>query len=170
MASLEVLLLYLRIFFISFMSRARGLLSLITSPTITAEHGKVEKWQQAKPVSGRAPSSWIQHQHSKLVDPSTYNDLGLCGGLPLRVHKHAHLADKGARRAQEDWKRLVGPIRNFTGCLSPRFNGIAVAIPECIPERLETVTYANEFAFLHDGKSASLFQSRTKNDCTLTLW
>jgi hypothetical protein len=69
----------------------------------------------------------------------------------LRVHKFAHLADKGALRAQEDWKRLVGPIRNFTGCLSPRFNGIAVAVPECIPERLEVVTYANEFAFLHDG-------------------
>ncbi|KAL3708899.1 hypothetical protein TMatcc_002687 [Talaromyces marneffei ATCC 18224] len=88
--------------------------------------------------------------YSTIVDPSTYDDLGLCSSLPLRVHKFAHLADKGARRAQEDWKRMVGPIKNFTGCLSPRFNGIAVAVPECIPERLEIVTYANEFAFLHD--------------------
>lgn len=163
MASLDVFILYLRIFFISLMSRARSLLSLFTSPAITAENAKAEK-RQAKPGSDGSPNSWIEYRHSKVVDPSTYNDLGLCSGLPLRVHKHKHLADKGARRAQEDWKRLVGPINNFTGCLSPRFNGIAVAIPECIPERLEAVTYANEFAFLHDGNSFPSFCQKQKRN------
>lgn len=108
--------------------------------------------EQSKPLSDYVETSTLMPCcYSTIVDPSTYDDLGLCSSLPLRVHKFAHLADKGARRAQEDWKRMVGPIKNFTGCLSPRFNGIAVAVPECIPERLEIVTYANEFAFLHDG-------------------
>lgn len=113
------------------------------------ENARLEKSERVSDHV-ESPTS-IPCRYSTIVDPSTYDDLGLCSALPLRVHKFAHLADKGARRAQEDWKRLVGPIKNFTGCLSPRFNGIAVAVPECIPDRLEIVTYANEFAFLHDG-------------------
>lgn len=142
--------------FVLFFQWARSFL-LSTQSRLSAVPAENARLEPSKPTSeGRErvvekPASAITPRYSNLVDPSTYNDLGLCSSLPLRVHKFAHLADKGALRAQEDWKRLVGPIRNFTGCLSPRFNGIAVAVPECIPERLEIVTYANEFAFLHDG-------------------
>lgn len=143
--------------FVLFFQWARSSL-LSTQSRLSAAVPENARLEPSKPVSeeeeGRVlgkPAPAITPRYSNLVDPSTYNDLGLCSSLPLRVHKFAHLADKGALRAQEDWKRLVGPIRNFTGCLSPRFNGIAVAVPECIPERLEIVTYANEFAFLHDG-------------------
>ncbi|KAF3400488.1 Ophiobolin F synthase [Talaromyces pinophilus] len=146
----------LQVFVLFFQWARRSLLS--TQSRLSAAVPENARLEPSKPISegeeeervlGK-PASAITPRYSNLVDPSTYNDLGLCSSLPLRVHKFAHLADKGALRAQEDWKRLVGPIRNFTGCLSPRFNGIAVAVPECIPERLEIVTYANEFAFLHD--------------------
>ena len=93
----------------------------------------------------------MDYKYSTIVDPSTYEDFGLSGALPLRASKFGHLADKGSRRAQDDWKEFVGKISGFTGCLCPRFNGITVAVPECRPERMEVVTYANEFAFLHDG-------------------
>lgn len=142
--------------FVLFFEWARSFL-LSTQSRLSAAAPQNARLEPSKPISEEeervveSPASSITCRYSNLVDPSTYNDLGLCSSLPLRVHKFAHLADKGALRAQEDWKRLVGPIRNFTGCLSPRFNGIAVAVPECIPERLEIVTYANEFAFLHDG-------------------
>ncbi|RDW88454.1 fusicoccadiene synthase [Coleophoma cylindrospora] len=92
----------------------------------------------------------MEFQYSELVDSDTYDSMGLCEALPLRVSKHANLADKGSVRAQADWRKFVGPIHNFTGCLSPKYNGIAVAVAECLPDRLEVVTYANEFAFLHD--------------------
>ena len=93
----------------------------------------------------------MEYKYSTLVDPSSYETLGLCDTIPLRVHKNAHLADRGSRQAQADWRKLVGKVENFTGCMGPRFNGIAVAVPECRPERLEVIAYSNEFAFLHDG-------------------
>ena len=93
----------------------------------------------------------MDYKYSTVVYPSTYDDFGLSGALPLRASKFGHLADKGNRRAQKDWRQFVGKISDFTGCLCPRFNDISVAVPECRPERMEVVTYANEFAFLHDG-------------------
>lgn len=93
----------------------------------------------------------MEYKHSTVVDPSTYDDFGLCGALPLRISKYGNLADKGCQRAQEDWIRFVGKISDFTGCRCARFNAISAGVPECHPERMEMVTYANEFAFLQDG-------------------
>jgi hypothetical protein len=59
--------------------------------------------------------------------------------------------DIGAIRAQEDWQRYVGPLSNYRGDLGPRFSFMSVTIPECRPDRLEVVSYANEFAFMFDG-------------------
>lgn len=33
---------------------------------------------------------------------------------------------------------------------------MSVTVPECLPERLEVISYANEFAFLHDGQYRNL--------------
>jgi hypothetical protein len=93
----------------------------------------------------------MNFQHSSLVDPSTYDLEGLCDGIPLRIHKHADLEDIGAIRAQEDWRKHVSPVHSYRGGLGPRFSFMAVSVPECIPERLEIISFANEFAFLHDG-------------------
>lgn len=93
----------------------------------------------------------MEYRFSARVDPATYSTQGLCDGIPLRIHKNADLEDIGALRAQEDWRKYVGPVENFKGGLGPMFSFIAVTVPECLPERLEILAYANEFAFLHDG-------------------
>lgn len=93
----------------------------------------------------------MEYRYSEIVDPSTYDLEGLCDGIPLRVNRHADLEDIGAIRAQEDWSKHVNPVKSYRGGLGPRFSFMAVSIPECLPERLEIISYANEFAFLHDG-------------------
>ncbi|KAL8792041.1 MAG: hypothetical protein Q9195_005382 [Heterodermia aff. obscurata] len=94
----------------------------------------------------------MKYEHSTLVTPSTYSDFGFCGGIPLRESKYGHLADKGSQRAQEDWNQFIGGtvLPGFGGCMSPRFNMTSVTIPECLPDRMEVIAYANEFAFLQD--------------------
>lgn len=73
--------------------------------------------------------------------------------MPFRIHKYPDLEDIGTLWAQEDWKRYVGPLDNYRGGLGPKYSIMASCVPECLPERLEIISYANEFAFLHDGSS-----------------
>lgn len=94
----------------------------------------------------------MEFKHSEIIDPASYDLEGLCDGIPLRVHRNADREDIGAIRAQEDWKRYVGPLSNYRGDLRPRFSFMSVTIPECLPDRLEVVSYTNEFAFMFDGK------------------
>jgi hypothetical protein len=93
----------------------------------------------------------MEYRYSDLLDPSEYETDGLCDGLPVRKHVAADLEEIGAFKAQEDWRDLVGPLSNHKGTLGPKFNALAVCLPECLPDRLEILAYANEFAFLHDG-------------------
>lgn len=95
--------------------------------------------------------SRMEYQHCIAVDPTTYDTFGLCGDFALQLSKYDNLAGKGCRRAQEDWRKFVGEIGNFNGCISPRANGISVFYPDCCPERIETVAYTNELGFMHDG-------------------
>jgi hypothetical protein len=60
------------------------------------------------------------------------------------MHNNPELEDKGTLRAQEDWKKYVGPLENYKGGLGPKCNIMAVSIPECLPERLEIISYVNE--------------------------
>ncbi|POS74342.1 hypothetical protein DHEL01_v207267 [Diaporthe helianthi] len=92
----------------------------------------------------------MEFNYSEVVAPSDYDSEGLCEGIDVRMSKFTTLEDRGAIRAHEDWNKHIGPCREYRGTLGPRFSFISVAIPECIPERLEVVAYANEFAFLHD--------------------
>ncbi|KAK5624891.1 hypothetical protein RRF57_000607 [Xylaria bambusicola] len=85
-----------------------------------------------------------------LLHPSEYETDGLCEGIPVRKHAAADLEEIGAFKAQEDWGDLVAPTSNYRGILGPEYNFIAVTMPECIPDRLEIVCYANEFGFLYD--------------------
>ena len=96
----------------------------------------------------------MEYQYSRLVDPAGYVTEGLCDGIPLRINKNPELEDIGAVRAQEDWNKHVAPVTSYRGGLGPQYSFMAVAIPECLPDRLELISYANEFAFLHDGSVA----------------
>ena len=95
----------------------------------------------------------MEYHYSEIVDPSAYNAQGLCDGIPLRMHKDPDKETNGAIRAQRDWSRLVAAVRLYRGGLGAQYSFIRVTVPECLPERLEIVSYANEFAFLYDGNS-----------------
>jgi fusicocca-2,10(14)-diene synthase/ophiobolin F synthase len=95
----------------------------------------------------------MEHPNSLLVDPSTYDTTmdGLCTNMPLRVHRNASLADRGALRAQRDWQRFFGSLPpGYSGAMGPEYNFVATCMPEILPERLELVAYVIEVAFLLD--------------------
>ncbi|KAL8840164.1 MAG: hypothetical protein Q9176_004012 [Flavoplaca citrina] len=52
-------------------------------------------------------------------------------------HTHKIYEDIGAIRAQQDWHKLVQPLSDYKGGLAASFNFMSIAVPECIPERLE---------------------------------
>ncbi|KAJ9306175.1 hypothetical protein DTO217A2_4291 [Paecilomyces variotii] len=90
-------------------------------------------------------------KYSTLIDSSLYDKDGLCPGIDLRKHVAGDLEEVGAFRAQEDWRRFVGPLEKpYAGLLGPDFSFVTAAVPECLPERIEIVSYALEFGFIHD--------------------
>lgn len=94
----------------------------------------------------------MEYKYSTVIDPATYETHGLCEGIPLRCHESPELEEIETLRCQEDWRRWVGPLGFYKGGLGPRWNFMAITVPECLPERLGVLGYANELAFLHDGK------------------
>jgi len=106
------------------------------------------------PASKDSTSADAEHQmkyeYSYIVDPSTYETHGLCDGIPLRCHYQPELEEIETLRCQEDWRKWVGPLGFYKGGLGPRWNFMAITVPECLPNRLGVIGYANELAFLHD--------------------
>ena len=94
----------------------------------------------------------MEFRSSTVVDPMTYETDGLCESIPLRWHNTPEIEEIWTLRCQEDWRKYVGPLGFYKGGLGPRWSFIATTIPECIPERLGIVSYANELGFLHDGR------------------
>jgi hypothetical protein len=94
----------------------------------------------------------MECQYSSVLDPETYHDItgGLCDRLPVRVHNDRQIEDLAIIRLHEDWKANVGPLGHFRGTLHPKHSFMSITVPECIPERLDVLSYANEFGFLHD--------------------
>lgn len=92
----------------------------------------------------------MDFRYSSILDPSTYTTQGLCDGIQLRLHNDHEVEDLAIIRAQEDWRQNVAPIGLFRGCLHPSTSFVSLCMPECLPERLDIVCYANEFGFLHD--------------------
>ncbi|RBA20604.1 hypothetical protein FPRO05_08051 [Fusarium proliferatum] len=88
--------------------------------------------------------------YSEEIDASRYETHDLDHGIPLRMHKDSVKEINGALRAQKDWTHYVRPVHGYKGGLANPYGFISVTIPECRPERLEVVSYANEFAFLYD--------------------
>lgn len=92
----------------------------------------------------------LNYRFSKAIKCPEYEESGLCEGIPLLLSKEAILADLGAVRAQEDWLKHIGPLVNHRGGMGPEISFIPAIIPECLPDRLEVMGYANEFGFMHD--------------------
>ncbi|KAK4449781.1 isoprenoid synthase domain-containing protein [Podospora aff. communis PSN243] len=75
-----------------------------------------------------------------------------CRGYPLRRHRFESLANRGCHEARQDWMRYIGPIDQdqFGGCNPRNGNFTALVLPLVRAERLKTVAYVLEYAFLHD--------------------
>lgn len=95
------------------------------------------------------------YKFSQELSQSKCETEGLCDGLAIRKHLCEDLEEIGTFRAQQDWNDLVSKVSDFKGGLGPEHSFMAVSLPECLPDRLEVVSYANEFAFLHDGMFSS---------------
>lgn len=95
----------------------------------------------------------MDFKYSTVIDPTTYEAHGLCDGIDLRCHESPELEEIETLRCQENWREWVGPLGFYKGGLGPRWNFMAITIPECLPERLGVLGYANELAFLHDGQN-----------------
>lgn len=102
----------------------------------------------------------MEYIYSEEVDPKLYETNGLTHQLKLRIHKDPVKEIRGALRAQEDWSKHVHEISNYHGGLGDHYSFIRVTVPECLPDRLEIISYANEFAFLYDGKLTLTFTKR----------
>ncbi|KAF5591144.1 terpene synthase [Fusarium subglutinans] len=102
--------------------------------------------------------------YSDEIDASRYETYDLDHGIPLRMHRDSAIEVKGALRARKDWTRYVRPVHGYKGGLADPFGFISVTIPEYRPERLEIVSYANEFAFLYDDDMETLELKIPTND------
>ncbi|KAK3345873.1 isoprenoid synthase domain-containing protein [Lasiosphaeria hispida] len=94
----------------------------------------------------------MEFRYSSVLDPSIYDTAtqGLLDGVQIRVHKGRVLDDLGIIRAQKDWREHVSPLNGYRGCLHPGHSYVTILVPECLPDRLEIMGYATEFAFLQD--------------------
>ncbi|KAF2448982.1 fusicoccadiene synthase [Karstenula rhodostoma CBS 690.94] len=98
----------------------------------------------------------MDFKHSDVLGSGTYRDDGLANGIPLRIHKDPYSEIAGSLRAQRDWNSSVSPVQNYQGGLGHPYSFVCATIPECIPERLEIISYANEYAFLYDDEMENL--------------
>ncbi|GAB1317175.1 hypothetical protein MFIFM68171_07385 [Madurella fahalii] len=92
----------------------------------------------------------MEFQYSSVLELPASETQGLNQGIPIRVHRNRDLEDYGAIRAQEDWSRSVEPLGFYKGGLASRLGFISAVVPECLPDRLEYVSYVNEFEFIYD--------------------
>ena len=95
-------------------------------------------------------SSTMDDAISILVDMSQYDLNGLCEGYELRRHKYENRANAGCGEAKRDWIRHIGPVSQFCGYNLINGNFTSVAFPLCKPERVHTVAYILEYAFMYD--------------------
>lgn len=93
----------------------------------------------------------MEYQYSREVDPSLYETQGLGRDIILRMHRDQAKEVMGVLRAQRDWTKHVNPVNGYNGGLGDPYSFICVTVPECLPDRLEIISYANEYAFLYDG-------------------
>ncbi|KEY72391.1 hypothetical protein S7711_01060 [Stachybotrys chartarum IBT 7711] len=98
--------------------------------------------------------------------------LGFCQGYTSRVHKYEGLANAGSHEARNDWQTHIAPVKEFGGCNPLNGNFTALVLPLCRPDRLQTVAYCLEYAFLHDNVVETIdmtYQKQGSDEFTLGL-
>ncbi|KAL3448111.1 Ophiobolin F synthase [Aspergillus insuetus] len=112
----------------------------------------------------------MEYKYSTIVDSSKWDPEGLIEGIPLRKHEAGDLEEVGSFRVQEDWRRLVGPVENpYRGSLGPEISFITYTVPECLPERLEAISYGLDYGFLHDDEIDTKIEEAELDDVGAAL-
>ncbi|KAL2802056.1 Ophiobolin F synthase [Aspergillus granulosus] len=112
----------------------------------------------------------MEYRYSTVVDKSKWDPEGVIEDIPLRKHEAGDLEEVGSFRVQEDWRRLVGPVENpYRGSLGPEISFITYTVPECLPERLEAISYGLDYGFLHDDEIDTNIASAELDDVGAAL-
>ncbi|KAF2466571.1 terpenoid synthase [Lindgomyces ingoldianus] len=94
----------------------------------------------------------MEYCYSKECNLKLSEAEGLEIDVVFRMHKDWAKEVKGTLDMQKEWNMHVSSIDGYNGGLGRQYQFMSATIPECLPERLEIISYANEFAFLYDDK------------------
>jgi hypothetical protein len=111
----------------------------------------------------------MEFRYSSILELSPEETQGLNLGIPVRVHRNRELEDYGSIRAQQDWSKSVEPLGFYKGGLAPRLGFISAVVPECLPDRLEFVSYVNEYEFIYDDAVDRLDDAEVSYDLPETV-
>ncbi|RCI12704.1 hypothetical protein L249_1254 [Ophiocordyceps polyrhachis-furcata BCC 54312] len=93
--------------------------------------------------------------NSSPVDAQRIKQTGAFTRFASQISKHDDQADVGTRRARHDFSSLTGFSPSFDACGSPVGNFNSLLYFDCLPDRIEMLSYFTELAFLHDDYTAS---------------
>ncbi|RDA93524.1 hypothetical protein CP533_4005 [Ophiocordyceps camponoti-saundersi (nom. inval.)] len=94
-------------------------------------------------------------QNSRPVDIECIKASGAFTQLASQISRYDDLADIGSGRARKDFTSLSGSSPSFDACGSSVGNVNSFLYFDCLPDRLEVLSYTTELAFLHDDFTAS---------------
>ncbi|KAI1818647.1 isoprenoid synthase domain-containing protein [Poronia punctata] len=98
------------------------------------------------------------------LELSNYNTHGLCQNYRLRRHKFESESNAGTQEARQDWIEYIGPVDKFGNSNPIDGNFTAVVLPLLLPERIRTVAYILEYAFLYDNVVETICPSNGEDD------
>jgi len=84
--------------------------------------------------------------------------------FPARVHRDQGVCRKASERLLKDWQDAIGDrgITESTTMNLGYHHGVALLMPECLPERLSLVTSWVDFICLQDGQCPYAILHSTK--------
>jgi hypothetical protein len=98
------------------------------------------------------------YNFSEEIDPDIAKAQGCFTTLPIRVHRDKQAAEEASQRLVAEWENKMkgGHKADSIASFGPNGHLVALSIPECLPERLELVTYVTDFMFFHDDFTESV--------------
>ncbi|KAK5999230.1 Quiannulatene synthase [Cladobotryum mycophilum] len=89
---------------------------------------------------------------SRPLDPELLKAVGCFTRFEARVNSRDDLANLGMQRAAADLTAAINTGRNDTlgATMSATANMTSLSYPDCLPDRIELLSYLTELGFLHD--------------------
>ncbi|RDA89093.1 hypothetical protein CP532_2241 [Ophiocordyceps camponoti-leonardi (nom. inval.)] len=92
--------------------------------------------------------------NSSPIDADRVKQTGAFTRFASQISIHDDLANIGTRRARRDFSSLTGFSPSFDACSSSVGNFNSLLYFDCLPDRMEILSYFTELAFLHDDYTA----------------